>query len=80
MGKKRSRPTKTSKGERVSIAQETISLVRRQVPQADKLLNKVTAWKKGKNPWLSIDGVRYRMNSLYGNPKKLSSLGVDHND
>lgn len=77
MGKKRSRATKTSKGERVSVSKATTALVRREVPMADKLLNKVRAWRKGKNPWLTIDGEKRKMNDRFGDPRKLSSLGVD---
>jgi hypothetical protein len=81
MGKKKSRSTRTSKGERHSISRSTVASVRRSVPYIDKALNKLAAWKKGRNPWISVDGLRIRANSLYGDPRKLSSsLGVERDD
>lgn len=68
MGKKRSRKTKTSKGVHTSVA------CRVSVPAADKILNKLTAWKKGKNPWVlvSIEGreITVRANQAWGDPRR----------
>ena len=73
------RATYTSKGERRSVAKSTVQLVSTQVSFADKALNRVAAWKKGKNPYITVQQAdapkdkqfrRVRMNDIYGNPKK----------
>lgn len=76
MGKKRSRKTYTSKGERHSVARSTVKAVKKAVPEITKALNKLAAWKAGKNPWITVPGpskkeafVRVRANALYGDPR-----------
>lgn len=76
MGKKVKRGTYTSKGERRSISRETIKLVKQGVSELTKALNKVEAWRAGKNPWITVPGpskkeawVRVRANSVYGDPR-----------
>lgn len=75
--KKRARSAKTSKGERRSISKSTVQLVRRSKPAVDKFMDKLIAWKKGKNPWITIDGhtpsrarIKVKANSLYGDPRR----------
>ncbi len=75
MGKKRTRSATTSKGERRSIV-AGIKEARRDKPLIDKALNKLAAWKAGKNPWITVPGpskkesfVRVRANALYGDPR-----------
>ena len=78
MGKKRIRKTTTSKGQRRSIV-AGVKEARRDVPEVVKALNKIAAWKKGQNPWVTVPGtqsnqrfIRVRANSLWGDPKKIS--------
>ena len=80
MGKKRSRKTQVSKGERRSIGRWVVNAVRRDKPEAEKALNKIKAWRAGKNPWITVPGpqsnmrfIRVRANTLYGNPKNASA-------
>lgn len=75
MGKKRTRKAYTSKGERRSIV-AGVKDSRRDMPEVDKALNKIEAWRAGKNPWVTIPGpskkeafVRARANAVYGDPK-----------
>ena len=76
MGKKRSRTKYVSKGERNSIGRWAVNAVRRGRSGAEKAINKIDAWRAGKNPWITVPGpsskmrfVRVRANQLYGNPK-----------
>jgi hypothetical protein len=78
MGKKRIRKTQISKGQRRSIV-AGVKEARRDVPEVVKALNKIAAWKKGQNPWVTVPGtqsnmrfIRVRANSLWGDPKKIS--------
>jgi hypothetical protein len=77
MGKKRTRTATTSKGERRSIV-NGVKEVRRARSPYDKVMDKLKAWKKGQNPWITVPGpssdksfVRVRANVLYGDPKKV---------
>lgn len=54
MGKIRTRTKKTSKGERSSIARSTVRLVRQDRCEADKMHNKLMAWRKGKKGTVTI--------------------------
>jgi hypothetical protein len=76
MGKKRSRKTQVSKGERRSIGRWAVNAVRRDRSEFDKMINKLDAWRAGKNPWITVPGpssnmrfIRVRANTLYGSPK-----------
>jgi hypothetical protein len=80
MGKKRTRSSLTSKGERRSVV-AGVKEARRDRPQIEKELAKLAAWKAGKNPWLSIPNgsgetnrrlIRVRANAYLGNPKDAS--------
>lgn len=75
-GKKSSGKTYTSKGERRS------SMSTRSNDQSEKMMNKLAAWKKGSNPWITIENpdknakdkrfIRVRMNDLmHGSAKEL---------
>lgn len=77
MGKKRSRSKKTSNGVHSNVASSTLKAVARDVSLVDKALNKLKAWKKGKNPWVTVPTgesnrqyVRVRANGVYGDPKR----------
>lgn len=76
MGKKRTRKTTTSKGLRRSVV-AGVKEVRQSVTDFDKTLNKIEAWRKGKNPWITVPGpssnkrfVKVRANNLYGDYKR----------
>lgn len=80
MGKKRCRNTQTSKGERHSIGRWAVNAVARDKPEVEKELNKIAAWRAGKNPWITVAGpssnqrfVKVRANTVYGNPKNAFS-------
>lgn len=75
MGKKVKRKTYVSKGERRSVV-AGVSEVRRNISPITKALNKLEAWRAGKNPWITVPGpskkeafVRVRANALYGDPR-----------
>lgn len=82
MGKKKTlRGTYQSKGERKNQV-NGIAEMRAARSPFDRELNKLKAWRAGKNPWITIKGpgkhqeyVRVRANTLYGDPKKLT-LGI----
>ena len=54
MGRKKSRPQYTSKGERRSVAKETTKAVRRQRSSMQRLLNQQRAFKEGRNVVLTV--------------------------
>ena len=75
MGKKRTRSTTVSKGERRNIV-AGVREVRQGRSAAEKALNKLEAWRTGKNPWITVLGpskkeafIRVRANNLYGDPR-----------
>lgn len=74
MGKKRNRKTYVSKGQRPNCRPIKIH------DEFDKALNKVSAWRSGKNPWVTVENrggerskpfIKVRADSLWGNPKEL---------
>lgn len=76
MGKKVKRKTYVSKGERNSVARSTVKAVRQGQSEIEKALNKLSAWRAGKNPWITVPGpssnmrfIRVRANSVYGDPR-----------
>jgi hypothetical protein len=76
MGKKRTRSAKTSKGERRSIV-AGVKEVRQGRSTIKKAMNKLIAWKKGQNPWVTVplagskdQFIRVRANTVYGDHKK----------
>jgi len=55
MGKKQSRATQTSKGERRSVARATTKALRREYIQStDRINNQLAAFMKGKNVMLTV--------------------------
>jgi hypothetical protein len=81
MGKKVKRKTKVSKGIHSTVSAWTLKAVRNEVSELDKAIHKLNAWKKGKNPWITVPGtdtkarfVRVRANSVYGDPKRNTNL------
>ena len=78
MGKKRTRSSVQSKGERRSIV-AGVREVRAGRSEFEKHMNKVKAWQKGLNPWITVPGpssnkrfIRVRANSEWGDPKKIA--------
>lgn len=78
MGKKRIRKSVTSKGQRRSIV-AGVKEARAARSPFEKALNKLEAWRKGLNPWITVPGtqsnmryVKVRANSVYGDPKRAS--------
>jgi P2-related tail formation protein len=77
MGKKVKRKTKVSKGIHSNVTASTLKAVRNDVSELTRALHKLDAWKKGKNPWITVPGtasnarfIKVRANSIYGDPKK----------
>jgi hypothetical protein len=80
MGKKRIRSKKVSGGEHRSVGRWVINAVRRDKSEFDKALDKLAAWRQGKNPWITVAGpssnmrfIKVRANTLYGNPKNATA-------
>ena len=78
MGKKKIRKTVVSKGHRRSIV-AGVKEVRHGRSEGEKAYNKLKAWKRGQNPWITIAGpssdksfIRVRANTVYGDPKRVS--------
>lgn len=75
MGKKVKRKTYVSKGERRSTV-AGVKEARQGRTAVAKALDKIEAWRAGKNPWITVPGpskkeafVRVRANALYGDPR-----------
>lgn len=83
MGKKKLRGTYSSKGVHSNVSASTLRLVRTSTDNFTKSLNKISAWRAGKNPWITIKNpvasetnrrfIKVRANTIYGNPKFISS-------
>jgi hypothetical protein len=75
MGKKKTRKSMKSKGERRSVV-GGVRGARASVDPITKEMNLLACWRAGKNPWITIPGttsnarfVRVRANTVYGDPK-----------
>lgn len=76
MGKKRLRKKMVSKGIRSKVSNGTVRAVNSAREAVDIHLNKVEAWAKGLNPWLTVPNpnkaetnklfIKVRANSYYG--------------
>lgn len=80
MGKKKIRKTLTSKGQRRSIV-NGVKEVRADRSPLQKAMNKLVAWKKGLNPWVTVPGpaknmawVKKRANEVYGDPRSTANI------
>lgn len=73
MSQKKKKDSKASKGERRSINSSTVSSLRKERKPIDIIMNKVDAWKRGKNPWIVAStrtGTQtVRANQVWGDPK-----------
>ena len=54
MGKKRTRSKVVSKGLRSSVSRQTLKAVSRNVPEIEKVLNKLKHWGRGKRTVVTI--------------------------
>ena len=72
MGKKRSRQSRKSSGSMNSVSKETKRLIRAENKQniMRVMLNKLDAWKKGKNVIVNEDGIRKKATDVWGNPNR----------
>jgi len=57
MGKKRIRKTVVSKGQRRNIV-AGVKEVRQDRGEGEKAYNKLKAWRKGQNPWITVPGTQ----------------------
>ena len=55
MAKKSSGKSYTSKGERKNVSNATRAAMRASRPASQKQLDILNEWKKGKNPWITIE-------------------------
>ena len=80
-GKGSSGKNYTSKGERSNVSSKTLSGMRKDKYEGDKMLDLQRAWVKGQNPWMTIENpnknetnkrfIRVKMNDTnLGNPKE----------
>lgn len=80
-GKKSSGKHYTSKGEHSNVSSKTLSGMRKEKYDGDKMLDLQKAWAKGQNPWITIENpnknetnkkfIRVKMNDTsIGNPKE----------
>lgn len=74
----KTRTKKTSKSERRSI---TNGLVQMKTGIIDREINLIEAWRKGQNPWLTVEGternkpwIRVSANSYWGDYRRRSTL------
>jgi hypothetical protein len=80
MGKKKIRKTQVSKGQRRSIV-AGVKEVRAEKSPLEKTMNKIKAWKKGQNPWVTVPGpntnmpfVKKRANEVWGDPRHVANI------
>jgi 2'-5' RNA ligase len=80
MGKKKIRKTQVSKGQRRSIV-AGVKEVRAEKSPFEKTMNKIKAWKKGQNPWVTVPGpntnmpfVKKRANEVWGDPRHVANI------
>ena len=69
-GKKSSGTNYTSKGERPSVKNSTLKAVSRDTTYLEKMLNKMSAWRKGLKAYTLVDGKKVDMNEAFGHYKK----------
>lgn len=81
MGKKVKRNTYTSKGERNAVARATVGMVRRDRDGIERAMNKLNAWREGKDPWITVPGpsknmafIRVRANKVWGDPRRTANI------
>lgn len=72
MGKKRSRQSRKSSGSMNSVSKHIKRITRAENKQdmMRVMLNKLDAWKKGKNVIVNEDGIRKKATDVWGNPNR----------
>ena len=84
MGRKRSRTSVKSKGSMNSVSKNTKRMMRaeKKADLMQKMLNKLDAWRKGKNVIVHEEGkttresvIRKDARDVWGNPNKKFSIG-----
>ena len=84
MGRKKSRASVKSKGSMNSVSKNTKRMMRadKKADLAQKMLNKLDAWKKGKNVIVHEEGkttressVRKNARDVWGDPNRKFSMG-----
>ena len=84
MGRKRSRTSVKSKGTMNSVSKNTKRMMRaeKKADLMQKMLNKLDAWRKGKNVIVHEEGkttresvIRKDARDVWGNPNKKFSIG-----
>jgi hypothetical protein len=84
MGRKKSRASVKSKGSMNSVSKNTKRIMRieKKADLMQKMLNKLDAWKKGKNVIVHEEGkttresvIRKDARDVWGNPNKKFSIG-----
>ena len=84
MGRKKSRKNRTSKKSMNSVSKNTKRIMRieKKADLMQKMLNKLDAWKKGKNVIVHEEGkttresvIRKDARDVWGNPNKKFSIG-----
>ena len=82
MGKKVKRSTYVSKGIHSNVNSGLLKSMRRDANPFEKAMNKLKAWKAGKNPWITIPNgergtnrpfIRVRANAYYGDHRRTAS-------
>jgi len=92
MGKKKLRKKNTSKGVHSSVSGALATATRNAQPQGTKLINIIRAWKRGENPWITIENptkqtnmkfIKVRTNEYFGDFKAaytMTKQKADTND
>ena len=84
MGRKKSRKSRTSKKSMNSVSKNTkiIMRIEKKADLMQKMLNKLDAWRKGKNVIVHEEGkttresvIRKDARDVWGNPNKKFSIG-----
>ena len=72
MGRKKTRQSRKSNGSMNSVSKHTKRMMRADNKQdmMRVMLNKLDAWKKGKNVIVHEDGIRKKATDVWGNPNR----------
>lgn len=82
MSGKKNKESKVSKGERRSIDKSIVAYLKKERSPLDRAMNKLEAWKSGKNPWIFVSTgrgsdmkqTRIRANEGWGDPKRTANI------
>tara|TARA_B100001093_G_C26858859_1_gene1028838 strand:- start:8943 stop:9215 length:273 start_codon:yes stop_codon:yes gene_type:complete len=79
----------TSKGLHNNVSKNTLKAVKRDLDPTIKMNHIITAWRKGLNPWITINNpnkketnkryIKIKSNISWGNPNKPVSTGKTSN-